>query len=178
MHTGTGTRHRAHAGTPWITLARQTGSPGTLQTRRKGGARGNPSRAQFRHHPQAIQGAAPGKKQAVKGKKADKKEYVCMNKFHYSINSLFVPDMSPPCPRFVPASHRLQTRMNTGFCHLSPVSPAFLRFLGERLSAAGIKKTARPGYGGAALGAALGRACQALRLTNGSTSAPAASLSR
>ena len=70
-------------------------------------------------------------------------------KFHYLINFLFVPALSPLCPRFVPGTFPAQTLVTPCFFNLSPVSPAFFDSLGEGF-ARWHKKTARPGDGGAA----------------------------
>ena len=70
-------------------------------------------------------------------------------KFHYLINFLFVPALSPVCPRFVPGTFPAQTLAVPCFLNLSPVSPAFFDSWGEGF-ARWHKKTARPGDGGAA----------------------------
>jgi hypothetical protein len=78
------------------------------------------------------------KQHGAAGKNKGKGVYM-YEKFHYLIISLFVPALPPVCPRFVPGSHSLQTRMNPGFCYLSPVSPPVLCFPGRRDCSAGVK---------------------------------------
>ena len=54
--------------------------------------------------------------------------YVCMNEFHYSINIPFVPALSPACPRFVPGSFSLQTRMAACLLPFVPGVPGVFPF--------------------------------------------------